>query len=172
MLVAPLYGISYKLSRGSYKIAQKSLDISARMGLCPIMRTVVLAMPNKAQAKTYSLDVKALGERVRDMREKRDWTLREMAQLAGISHSSISDVENARSLSPGLDTLVAIARTFQTSLDRLVGLSTDETDGNKELIDLITSEMARDLISPVRLDTKELIREFLAFAKWREGREG
>lgn len=128
-------------------------------------------MSDKIQTKSYSLDVQALGRRIREMREERRWSLREMAQLSGISHSSISDLERARSLSPGLDTLVAIARVLDTSLDRLVGLVPDSSEENKEAIHKITNAIARSLLDGPRLTTEALILEFMEFAKWREGRE-
>jgi transcriptional regulator with XRE-family HTH domain len=51
------------------------------------------------------------GEKLRTVRERREMTLREVAEKAGVSESLVSQIERNR-VSPAIDTLLAIADTL------------------------------------------------------------
>ncbi len=62
--------------------------------------------------------------RLRDMREDRDLTQKQLAEYLHIRQNTYSQYENGRRELP-IDALVALARFFGTSTDYILGL-TDE----------------------------------------------
>ena len=64
-------------------------------------------------------------ERIRALREDRDWTQQNLADMLHINRRTYSAYENSVNAVP-LDILVKIARIYHTSTDYLLGL-TDET---------------------------------------------
>lgn len=76
-----------------------------------------------------------IGKRLKQLREERQLTLRQLAQVAHVSHSFISDIEQGRS-NPSIETLKALARALGVSL-------TDLTD------DPIPSEKGETLNIPI-----------------------
>ena len=63
-------------------------------------------------------------ERIRALREDRDWTQQNLADMLHINRRTYSAYENSVNAVP-LDILVEIARIYRTSTDYLLGL-TDE----------------------------------------------
>jgi transcriptional regulator with XRE-family HTH domain len=59
------------------------------------------------------------GRRVADCRERRGWTQKKLADVAGVSVTFISELENDHR-SPGAETLLRIADALGASLDYLV----------------------------------------------------
>ena len=59
-----------------------------------------------------------LGRKLKDVRERRRLTLRQVADGAGVSESMISQIEHDR-VSPSVDTLLSLARTLEVDLDYL-----------------------------------------------------
>ena len=59
-----------------------------------------------------------LGERIRELRTERSWSQDELATQVGSDARGISRYENGK-ITPGLDTLIRIAETFNVSLDYL-----------------------------------------------------
>ncbi|MFC3740409.1 helix-turn-helix domain-containing protein [Paractinoplanes deccanensis] len=70
-----------------------------------------------ARGGTAAIDV---GARLRHVRVRRGLTLTALAELTGISKSTLSRLENGQRR-PGLDLLVPIARVHRMPLDQLVG---------------------------------------------------
>jgi transcriptional regulator with XRE-family HTH domain len=67
-----------------------------------------------------STDIRILfGERVRKLREKRDWAQEDLAAHSGLGRPFISNVENGRR-EPGLRSIQAIAGAFGMSISRLM----------------------------------------------------
>ena len=62
--------------------------------------------------------MKTLGERIRELREERDLSLRELATQIGVSAAFMSDVELGRR-QPSDKHMVAVARALGTSLEDL-----------------------------------------------------
>lgn len=68
----------------------------------------------------------ALGARIRLLREDRDYTQRELADLVGLKRTSITNVERGTQRLMA-DQLVAVARALHTSVEDLFhGVSTEE----------------------------------------------
>jgi len=61
-------------------------------------------------------------ERIRGLREDRDWTQQELADMLHINRRTYSAYENGVNALP-LDILIAIARIYHTSTDYLLGLT-------------------------------------------------
>jgi transcriptional regulator with XRE-family HTH domain len=57
----------------------------------------------------------ALGRRIRELRQKREWTVEEAAERFGIEPAHVRRVEAGRT-NPSLATLVSIARAFSTDV--------------------------------------------------------
>ncbi|MEV0090079.1 DUF488 family protein [Streptomyces sp. NPDC050738] len=60
-----------------------------------------------------------LAQRVRSLREEREWTRERLAEEAGISVSTLARVENVGAIQPGFFTMGALAEALQLSLDEL-----------------------------------------------------
>ena len=58
------------------------------------------------------------GEKIREVRERRSLTLREVAEKAGVSGSLVSQIERNR-VSPAIDTLLALADALDLDLEYL-----------------------------------------------------
>lgn len=59
-----------------------------------------------------------LGERVRELRKERDWTLEQAAKQAGLARSTLSKIENGQ-MSPTYDALRKLADGLQISVPQL-----------------------------------------------------
>ncbi len=66
----------------------------------------------------------AIYERIRNLREDRDWTQKQVAEMLHISRTSYCAYENGVT-EISLENLIALAEIHQTSVDYLLGL-TDE----------------------------------------------
>lgn len=60
-----------------------------------------------------------IGERIRNFRQKKKFTLRELSQATGLSISFLSDIENGRRL-PSLENLSKIAKALDVSISYLI----------------------------------------------------
>lgn len=66
-----------------------------------------------------------LGKRLKTLRLSKELSQGQIAEYAGISQSTVSDIENGKIAPKTLDALVALAEYHQVSLDYLVGLTDD-----------------------------------------------
>jgi transcriptional regulator with XRE-family HTH domain len=78
------------------------------------MTTIVAGMAKQEDV----LD--GVGERLRELRKRRDVTLAALAERTGISVSTLSRLESG-GRKPTLELLLPLAQTYQVSLDELVG---------------------------------------------------
>ena len=60
--------------------------------------------------------------RIRDLREDRDLTQKELAEYLHIKQNTYSQYENGQRQLP-IDVLIALAKFYQTSTDYLLGLT-------------------------------------------------
>ena len=68
-----------------------------------------------------------IGQRIAGLRRDRNWTQLELARRTGLAASTIAAIEqDARRTKPEVDSLVAIARAFGTTLDVLLADSEAE----------------------------------------------
>ncbi len=70
---------------------------------------------------------KQIGEKIRAIRKQKNLTLKELAELSGISTSMISKIEKAQTLPP-ISTYANIASGLETSFGELFQIETTESD--------------------------------------------
>jgi transcriptional regulator with XRE-family HTH domain len=63
-----------------------------------------------------------IGARVRREREKRGWTVRELARRAAVSPGAVSKLEGGTRLSPSIELGKRLAKAFGVTLDYLAGM--------------------------------------------------
>lgn len=78
-----------------------------------------------------------LGERIRRLRQEKDWTQRDLALRVGIRPTRISKYERG-TYQPSLATVKAIADALGTTADHLVGGREPATDADARLKSLLS----------------------------------
>jgi transcriptional regulator with XRE-family HTH domain len=68
----------------------------------------------------------ALGDKIRELRQKKGYTLEKLAELTQSSKSYIWELENKNPPRPSAEKLGAIARTLGVTVDYLIGSDTPE----------------------------------------------
>lgn len=76
---------------------------------------IQVARENGARDEAEPLD---LGQRVRDLRKARNWTLEQAATQAGLARSTLSKIENGQ-MSPTYDALKKLAEGLEISVPQL-----------------------------------------------------
>ena len=66
------------------------------------------------------------GQRLRQIREERGKSRKEIAELLGVSKTQISDIENGKS-GTNLDRLYFLCEYYKVSADYLLGITDDPT---------------------------------------------
>lgn len=80
-----------------------------------------------------------IGDRIGDLRRARDLSLRQLAEVSGISHNQIHKYEKGISV-PNRDTVVALARVFNVKPTWLLfgrDIDATESDSIQEKFDLL-----------------------------------
>lgn len=105
--------VSYlsEIERGAKKPSLKTIDKIAMALNVPKTQLVEVASNSKGIA---------LGEKLRLLREQKDWTLSDFAKKADVSVSYLSEIERGN-VYPAIDTLKRIAKALDTSLQDLIG---------------------------------------------------
>ena len=71
--------------------------------------------------------VNGLPERLREMREKLNYSQNDVAELMGLSPSAISSYESG-DRTPSLESLIKLTKIYHCSCDYLLGISTGKPD--------------------------------------------
>lgn len=71
-------------------------------------------------------DDKALGERLKFLRDKQGLRQEDVAKAVGITKSTYSNIETGYSSSTKLQTAIKLAKFFNVSLDFLIGLKDND----------------------------------------------
>lgn len=62
-----------------------------------------------------------IGQRIAGLRRDRNWTQLELARRTGLAASTIAAIEqDARRTKPDVDSLIALARAFEITVDELL----------------------------------------------------
>ena len=99
-------------------------------------------------------DVPPIGERIREERVRRNWTLRGLAREIGVSASLISQIETGKS-QPSVSTLYAITTALGLSIEHLfsgagrAGGAPASTDVAPEAVPDVVSAVARRGAEPI-----------------------
>mgnify|MGYP001943276005 FL=1 len=103
---------------------------------------------------------KEIARRLRQLREERKWTMRELADRADLHPSTIANFENGRRL-PSIKTLNRMAAVFGVSVDFIVG----EEAGKEERDLAILAETGPLFFKGERLteDERKKVAEYASF---------
>jgi XRE family transcriptional regulator, master regulator for biofilm formation len=74
-----------------------------------------------------------IGLRIRCLREKKGYSISELAMRAGISKSYLSQIERNLQVNPSLHLLSKLARTLDATLDDLIGVEHEDICNNEQL---------------------------------------
>lgn len=81
-----------------------------------------------------------IGNRIRELRKSKGMSLREVARVAGISNSTLSDIENNK-INPSIATLEKLSKALNIDIQLLF----NNTEFKKE-IDSFTIELVQQLL--------------------------
>lgn len=65
---------------------------------------------------------KAIGQRIRELREQRGLTQAELAKLLGCAQTTVANWENQACRAPGKKTIAQVAQIFSVTVDYLLGV--------------------------------------------------
>ncbi|MCV6824379.1 MULTISPECIES: helix-turn-helix domain-containing protein [Halocynthiibacter] len=80
-------------------------------------QTSIIRIARESGAETH-VEPLNLGERVRDLRKSRNWTLEQAAKQAGLARSTLSKIENGQ-MSPTYEALKKLAEGLEISVPQL-----------------------------------------------------
>ncbi|MEM9046641.1 MAG: XRE family transcriptional regulator [Pseudomonadota bacterium] len=133
----------------------------------------------RGEARQEAIPPLNLGERVRQLRQDREWTLEEAAKRAGLARSTLSKIENAQ-MSPTFDAVQKLAKGLGIDIpqlftppikDKITGRRaiTRAGDGREHITttyehELLGGEISRKRMLPYR--TAIRARDFEDFEDW------
>lgn len=82
------------------------------------IREAFTSPPPRKQDRNKSPSPTGLGQRVKDARREKGWSMPFLAERSGVNHASISGIEN-RSVYPRFDALMRIAVALDVTLEWL-----------------------------------------------------
>ena len=92
-------------------------------------------------------------ERIKDLRVKRDLTLKELAEQTGLASSTLGSYEADEDKDISNYALTRLAKFYGVTADYLLGLTETKCHPNAELADLRLSDSMIDVLKEGRLDT-------------------
>ncbi|MCM3442158.1 helix-turn-helix domain-containing protein [Metabacillus halosaccharovorans] len=108
-----------------------------------------------------------VGERVRELRQGKGYTISELAELAGVSKSYLSYIERDLQKNPSIQFLKKIAIPLGTEVEDLLGASPSYDPLNTNIIDkewnILLNKAIKEGMS--KNDFREF-RDYLRFKKW------
>ncbi len=109
----------------------------------------------------------ATGSVYKALREKRNWSFRELASHADIAHTSIYQVEQARS-TPTIEALDRIAHAFDLDLPSMLGMILLEMQRDSAIEQDSLPEVIRKLaeLSPTQ---RSEVMNYISFLHWKAG---
>ncbi|MGG4490069.1 helix-turn-helix domain-containing protein [Metabacillus idriensis] len=110
-----------------------------------------------------------IGERIKSLRQKKGYSLSELAELSGVSKSYLSYIERDIQKNPSMQFLTKVAVSLGTDLEQLLAEDQDskpkaEKQLDEEWTDLISEAIDQGL-------TKEDFRTFQDFIKFKHYKE-
>jgi XRE family transcriptional regulator of biofilm formation len=111
-----------------------------------------------------------VGERLRELRMAKGYSISELAELAGVSKSYLSYIERDVQKNPSLQFLRKIATTLETEVEDLLG-----TPSEMKAKNLIVDDEWNKLLNKAILEgmsKKDFIefRDYLKFRKWKDAK--
>lgn len=110
-----------------------------------------------------------VGERLRELRQEKGYSISELAELAGVSKSYLSYIERDVQKNPSLQFLRKIASSLETDVEGLLGTSSSDVKSKDFVFDDEWSNLLNKAINEgmSKNDFKEF-RDYLKFKKWKE----
>ncbi|QGQ47235.1 helix-turn-helix domain-containing protein [Metabacillus sediminilitoris] len=111
-----------------------------------------------------------VGERLRELRMKKGYSISELAELAGVSKSYLSYIERDVQKNPSLQFLRKIATTLETEVEDLLG-TPSEMQAKKLIVDDEWNKLLNKAILE-GMSKKDFIefRDYLKFRKWKDAK--
>lgn len=103
-----------------------------------------------------------VGERIKQLRTKKGYSISELAKIAGVSKSYLSYIERNVQRNPSLQFLSKIAETLETSMEYLLE---DEEQLDEEWVSLIKKAK----VEGVSKEDFQKYLDFVKFKKWEDG---
>ncbi len=96
--------------------------------------------------------MKSIGLRVREARQRLNFTMKQLSDITGLSTGNISDIENGKN-TPSVPSLISLSRAFGCSLDWLLTGENVVVHSYERLTcdGVALSAMERDLVAMFRL---------------------
>ncbi|MBU7593534.1 helix-turn-helix domain-containing protein [Metabacillus halosaccharovorans] len=113
-----------------------------------------------------------VGERLRELRREKGYSISELAELAGVSKSYLSYIERDVQKNPSLQFLKKIALTLEIEVEDLLGSSpTVANHSNEFIFDEEWSKLLHKAIEEgmSKNDFREF-RDYLKFQKWKNAK--
>lgn len=110
-----------------------------------------------------------VGERLKELRQEKGYSISELAELAGVSKSYLSYIERDVQKNPSLQFLRKIASTLEIDVEVLLGPSSSEIRSREFVFDDEWSRLLNKAIEEgmSKKDFREF-RDYLKFRKWKE----
>lgn len=109
-----------------------------------------------------------IGERIKKLREKKGYSITELANLAAVSKSYLSYIERNLQNNPSLQFLTKVAAPLDTSIEYLLGNPNEEERLDEEWRELIQNGIEEGMSKEDFRDFKDFVR----FKKWKRSKEG
>jgi transcriptional regulator with XRE-family HTH domain len=112
-------------------------------------------------------DKMTIGDKIRLLRTEKKISIRKMADITGLSKSTLSDIENNKSKKPTIDTIGRIAKALEVPISELLSESDPQAEEQNENIgDVNTNQSEIFLRSVARAkerpkETQERIAAFI-----------
>ena len=113
-----------------------------------------------------------VGDRLRELRQEKGYSISELAELAGVSKSYLSYIERGVQKNPSLQFLRKIAATLETDIEVLVGPSSLEMTAKDFVLDEEWSRLLNKAIEEgmSKNDFREF-RDYLKYRKWKDSKK-
>lgn len=107
-----------------------------------------------------------VGERIRELRLEKGYSITELARIAGVSKSYLSYIERDVQKNPSLQFLSKIALTLDTSIEFLLG---DDQSKDEALLDEDWLSLIKQAIhTGISKEEFKNYLDFVKFKKWEE----
>ena len=100
-----------------------------------------------------------IGERIRDLRKKRDLTQEKLADFLGVSYQAVSKWE-CNLTSPDLGLIGPLTKLLGVTSDELLGLTEEECDERKAFFDEAMARFRDDELDVYARNAEAAVREF------------
>lgn len=109
------------------------------------------------------MEISTLGSNIRELREKKRWSLNKLKEESGIGYATLHDIENGKSQSLNSNNLEKVAKALDSTVDELLNIESVEYTVRDitDTVDMIFESDELELDDRILTDTeKELLKDF------------